>query len=74
MKLRDDYRHDHGDHFSLQDFLDWLLANNAPLWIKESCSEERIDPGAIGKGTHRKIDVNANTGKVLRIYEETIII
>lgn len=33
MKLRDDYRRDDKDDFSLQDFHDWLLANNAPLWV-----------------------------------------
>lgn len=40
----------------------WILTDN-----------QRIDPGARGNGTYRNIDVNANTGKVLRIYEERIV-
>jgi len=33
---------------------------------------QRIDPGARGNGTYRKIDVAASTGKVLRVYEKWI--
>lgn len=40
------------------------------IWILTD--SKRIDPGAFGNGTYRTIDVNANTGKVLRIYEKTI--
>lgn len=33
---------------------------------------QRIDPGARGNGTYKTIDIDASTGKVLRIYEKWI--
>jgi hypothetical protein len=42
------------------------------IWIMTD--SKRIDQGPFGNGTYKKINVNANTGKVLRIYEETIVI
>lgn len=41
------------------------------IWILTD--SQRIDLGGIGNGIYRQIDVNANTGKVLRVYKEWII-
>ncbi|HXF38712.1 MAG TPA: DUF885 domain-containing protein [Blastocatellia bacterium] len=46
MKLRDDYKRDHHDDFSLQEFHDRLLSNgNAPLWVHR----QMLLPGDKGK-------------------------
>ncbi len=46
------------------------------IWsIHDSQAVEPDEPKIfIGKGTYRKISVEANTGKVLKIYKETIIL
>jgi hypothetical protein len=47
--------------------------HNSFIWTLTD--SRRIDPPPyFGKGTYRTIDVEASTGKVLRIYEITIII
>jgi len=46
MKLRDDYKRDRKDQFSLQEFHDRLLSNgNAPLWVQRQI----LLPGDKGK-------------------------
>jgi len=46
LKLRDDYKRDHKDDFSLREFHDRLLANgNAPLWVHR----QMLMPGNKGK-------------------------
>jgi len=46
MKLRDDYKRDHHDDFSLLEFHDRLLSNgNAPLWVHR----QMLLPGDKGK-------------------------
>lgn len=46
MKLRDDYRRDRNEEFSLQEFHDRLLSNgNAPLWVHR----QMLLPGDKGK-------------------------
>jgi uncharacterized protein (DUF885 family) len=46
MKLRDDYKRDRKDQFSLQEFHDRLLSNgNAPLWVQR----QFLLPGDKGK-------------------------
>jgi hypothetical protein len=42
-------------------------------FIWKLSDSQRIDPGAPGNGTYRVVDVNASTGKVLRVYEEWIV-
>ena len=43
--------------------------NDSFIWTLTDT--KRLDAGLFGNGTYRKIDVNANTGKILRVYEET---
>jgi len=46
LKLRGDYKREHGADFSLQEFHDRLLANgNAPLWVHR----QMLLPGDKGK-------------------------
>jgi uncharacterized protein (DUF885 family) len=46
MKLRADYKRDHHDDFSLQEFHDRLRSNgNAPLWVHR----QMLLPGDKGK-------------------------
>lgn len=40
------------------------------IWVLTD--SKRVDSGQYGNGTYRKIDVDANTGEILRTYKETI--
>jgi len=51
-------------------WFEYSMEHDSFMWTLTD--SQRTDPGGFGKGTYKKIDVNANTGEILRIYEETI--
>jgi hypothetical protein len=52
------------EYSSERDIFIWIVTDSQPI----------EPPGPFGNGTYRKMELNANTGEVLRVYKETIVI
>ena len=61
------------DYSATADAFVWIVSDGRP--VERDKSGDLLDLVKIaGQGTYRRIEINANTGKVLRIYKRTIII
>jgi hypothetical protein len=60
-----------GEGFPRERIFPWFeYSSEHDCFIWTLTDQQRIDPGMRGNGTYRAIDVNANTGKILRVYED----
>lgn len=60
------------DYSPTDDAFVWVISDSRPV-ESDTTDNNVLDLVQIGQRSYRKIEINANTGKVLRVYKKTII-